>query len=262
MGKDASEIRTDIEQTRARMGDTVEALSYKTDVKARVGDAVSDRVETVKGTIGDAAATAQSALQGAAVTAKDTVSDVLSGARTTLNGAKTTVGKSLSAAGDSVSGLATNAPSSDDVKSGVQRGIGIVAKNPLGLVVGALAAGALVGLFAPVTDYERETVGPIRDDLVDRASAIGADALEHGRAVLNETAQTAVQTAQQSVRTQGTQVLNGELTPDALASSVVTAGKAILHDTVAATLQTAQQSAETHGRQVVAHAQGQSQSTS
>jgi hypothetical protein len=207
------------------MGDTVEALSYKTDVKSRIGDAVSDRVETVKGT----------------------VSDALSGARTTFNGAKKTV--------------AANAPSPEDVKSGVSRGLDIVAKNPLGLVLGALAAGALVGLFVPITDYERETVGPIRDDLVGRATAIGADALEHGRAVLNETAQTAVQTAQQSVRTQGAQVLNGELTPDALASSVVSAGKAILHDTVTATLQTAQQSAASHGQQVVAHAQNQPQST-
>ena len=32
MGKDSSEIRREIEETRARMGDTVEALSYKADV--------------------------------------------------------------------------------------------------------------------------------------------------------------------------------------------------------------------------------------
>jgi hypothetical protein len=32
MGQDPSEIREEIDETRARMGETVEALGYKTDV--------------------------------------------------------------------------------------------------------------------------------------------------------------------------------------------------------------------------------------
>jgi Protein of unknown function (DUF3618) len=52
MGKDASEIRREIEATRDRMSDTVEALGYKADVPGRVKDALNDRVETVKGAIG------------------------------------------------------------------------------------------------------------------------------------------------------------------------------------------------------------------
>jgi hypothetical protein len=51
MGKDPSEIRADIEQTRARVGDEVDALSYKTDVGARVGDYVDDKKEAVKSTV-------------------------------------------------------------------------------------------------------------------------------------------------------------------------------------------------------------------
>ncbi len=43
MGQDPSEIRENIEDTRQRMGETVEALSYKTDVRARVGDAVTNK---------------------------------------------------------------------------------------------------------------------------------------------------------------------------------------------------------------------------
>ena len=46
MGQDPSEIRQDIEDTRARMGDTVEALGHKTDVTGRAKEAMSDRVET------------------------------------------------------------------------------------------------------------------------------------------------------------------------------------------------------------------------
>jgi hypothetical protein len=47
MGQDPDMIRRDIEDTRDRMGDTVDALGYKTDVKARAGDrvsAVKDRI--------------------------------------------------------------------------------------------------------------------------------------------------------------------------------------------------------------------------
>jgi Protein of unknown function (DUF3618) len=51
MGKDPSEIRAEIEQTRARVGDEADALSYKTDVPARVGDYVDDKKQAVKDTV-------------------------------------------------------------------------------------------------------------------------------------------------------------------------------------------------------------------
>jgi hypothetical protein len=52
MGQDPGEIRQDIEVTRTQMGDTVEALSYKTDVKARARDSVTGKVDTVKSKVG------------------------------------------------------------------------------------------------------------------------------------------------------------------------------------------------------------------
>jgi ElaB/YqjD/DUF883 family membrane-anchored ribosome-binding protein len=51
VGEDPSAIREEIEQTRAQMGDTVEAIGYKTDVKSRAADKVSgvrDRITGVK----------------------------------------------------------------------------------------------------------------------------------------------------------------------------------------------------------------------
>ena len=48
MGQDTSVIREEIERTRERVGDEVDALSYKTDVGARVGDYVDDKKEAVK----------------------------------------------------------------------------------------------------------------------------------------------------------------------------------------------------------------------
>jgi hypothetical protein len=48
MGKDTSVVREEIARTRERVGDEVDALSYKTDVGARVGDYVDDKKEAVR----------------------------------------------------------------------------------------------------------------------------------------------------------------------------------------------------------------------
>jgi hypothetical protein len=48
MGENPSDIRAEIEETRVRVGDDVDALSYKTDVPARVGDYVDDKKQAVK----------------------------------------------------------------------------------------------------------------------------------------------------------------------------------------------------------------------
>ena len=48
MGQDPSVIRAEIEETRARVGDEVDALSYKTDVGARASDFVEEKKEAVK----------------------------------------------------------------------------------------------------------------------------------------------------------------------------------------------------------------------
>jgi len=48
MGQDPSEIREQIEQTRGEMGETVEALGYKADVKTRAKDSVVDKRDRLK----------------------------------------------------------------------------------------------------------------------------------------------------------------------------------------------------------------------
>jgi hypothetical protein len=48
MGEDPSVIRAEIEQTRERVGDEVDALSYKTDVGARTQDYIDDKKDAVK----------------------------------------------------------------------------------------------------------------------------------------------------------------------------------------------------------------------
>jgi len=47
MGQDPSQLRAQIEETRGRVGEEVDALSYKTDVGSRVGDYVGEKKEAV-----------------------------------------------------------------------------------------------------------------------------------------------------------------------------------------------------------------------
>jgi hypothetical protein len=72
MGQEPSQIRQEIEDTRAEMGDTVDALAYKTDVKTRVKESIGDKrdrlISQVQGTthkVGDATPDGQQVKAGA-----------------------------------------------------------------------------------------------------------------------------------------------------------------------------------------------------
>ncbi len=51
MARDPEEIRREIEGTRSDMGETVEALAYKTDVKGRASNWVAEKKDSVVGTV-------------------------------------------------------------------------------------------------------------------------------------------------------------------------------------------------------------------
>lgn len=144
MGEDPNEIRQEIEDTRARMGDTVEALGHKTDVTGRAKGAVSDRVESVK------------------------------------------------------SKVAGSTPDSGQVKQGARQAAGLAQENPLGLAVGAVAVGFVAGMLVPSTKMEDERIGPIADQMKEKAKEAGQEAVERGKDV----AQQATETAQQAGREQ------------------------------------------------------------
>jgi hypothetical protein len=72
MGQEPSQIREEIEETRAEMGDTVDALAYKTDVKTRVKESFADKrerlISQVQGTthkVGEATPDGQQVKEGA-----------------------------------------------------------------------------------------------------------------------------------------------------------------------------------------------------
>jgi ElaB/YqjD/DUF883 family membrane-anchored ribosome-binding protein len=143
MGEDPGTIRQDIEQTRAEMGDTVEALGYKTDVKTRAKNAISDKVGSAK---------------------------------------------------DKVSGPT---PDKGQVKSGARQAKGMAEENPLGLAIGAAALGFVAGLLVPTTQVEDEKIGPIADQVREKAKETGQEALERGKHVAQQAAETAKEAGQE-----------------------------------------------------------------
>ena len=148
MGQDTGQIRQDIEQTRERMGETVEALGYKADVPGRAKQAVSGRVESVKSKISGAT------------------------------------------------------PDSGDVKQGAHRAKGIAQENPLGLALGAVAVGFVGGLLVPSTRVEDEKIGPMADQVKEKAKETGQEAIDRGKEVARQAADSAKETAQEAGREQ------------------------------------------------------------
>jgi hypothetical protein len=178
MGQDPDAIRQDIEQTRAEMSETVEAVGYKADVPSRAKEAVSDKVENVKSKVSDTAARAKEAVVGTA-----------------------------SRAGDSVGGAAPQVgdatPDRDEVKQTTRRVAGMARENPLGLAIGAAAIGFLAGLAIPSTRVEDEKLGPVADQVKDRVRETGQETLDRGRQVAQEVASTAADTAKEKTQEHG-----------------------------------------------------------
>ena len=151
MGQDPDAIRQDIEQTREQMGETIDAIGYKTDVKSRAKESVTDRTDAIKSKVGG------------------------------------------------VMGRANDAtPSTGEMKDGAQQAVSVAQENPLGLAVGAVAAGFIAGMLIPSTRVEDEKIGPMADQVKDQVKETGSEALDRGKQVASEVAQTAQETAKES----------------------------------------------------------------
>lgn len=55
MGQDPDRIREEIGQTRAEIGETLEAVAHRADVKGRTRESVAGKVDAVKGKVGESA---------------------------------------------------------------------------------------------------------------------------------------------------------------------------------------------------------------
>ena len=162
MGQEPDRIREEIEQTRAEMSETVDALGYKADVKSRAKENLQDKRDSAKESI---------------LGVKD---------------------KIVGAGGSVTSGVSDRAPDSAQVKQTARQAKSVAQENPLGLAIGAVAVGFLAGMLIPSTRVEDEKIGPIADDVKEKVKETGQEALEHGKQVAQDAAQSAQETVKES----------------------------------------------------------------
>ena len=133
MGEEPDAIRADIERTRAEMGDTVEALGYKADVKTRAKDKMTETKDRITGKVSDVAPDGRQ----------------------------------------------------------VRRAAGVAQENPLGLAIGGVAVGFIAGMLVPSSRVEDEKLGPMADQVKDQIKETGQEAIERGKDVAQQAAETA-----------------------------------------------------------------------
>src|ERR1041385_2958555 len=133
MGQEPEAIRADIERTREEMGDTVDALGYKADVKSRAKDRISETKDRLTGKVSDVTPDGQQ----------------------------------------------------------VKRAAGVAQENPLGLAIGGVAVGFIAGMLIPSSRVEDEKIGPMADQVKDQLKETGQEAVERGKDVAQQAAQSA-----------------------------------------------------------------------
>jgi gas vesicle protein len=159
MGQDPSDIREEIEHTRAEMGSTVDALAHKADVKSRVKESFADKKERL---------------------------------RTQMQGTTSRLGDAT--------------PDTGQVKDGAKQAVGIAEENPIGLALGGVAVGFIAGMLLPSTRMEDEKVGPIAEEVKEKAIETGQEAVERGKDVAGQVAEQAAETAQEAGQEQAEQM--------------------------------------------------------
>ena len=173
MGEDPGRIRQEIEQTREQMGETVDALGYKSDVKTRAKQSLQQRKDSLKESV---------------VAAKDSVRERVGGTTDRVSEATPDSGEVAERARQTTT----------QAKAQARRAAGVAQENPIGLALGSVAVGFLAGLLVPSSRVEDEKVGPLADTVKDQLKETGQEALERGKQVAQQAAESAKQTAQES----------------------------------------------------------------
>jgi gas vesicle protein len=170
MGQDPDAIRREIEQTRERMGETVEALGYKADVPTRTKEKVSGTVSSVKDRI---------------VGAADTVNE----STPSTGDVKQAAQRGASVAQENPLGLA----------------IGSVA---IGFLAGMLIPTTRVEneKIGPVADQVKDQVKQTGQEALDHGKQVAQEVASTAQDSVQQVAQDVKQTAQQSAQEHGEQV--------------------------------------------------------
>lgn len=168
------EIRREIDESRANLGEAVGALAYKADVKNRAPELIAEKKEAVVEKIDELKSKAPGGGAGSDAQGGfgDKVKDRLPSGDAVgekLDALKSEVPDGV---GDAKGRLDEATPSGEDVKRKAQGAAETAKGHPAAVAGGAAVAGLAAGLALPETDLEREKLKPhaqeARAELTDR----------------------------------------------------------------------------------------------
>ncbi len=142
---------------KSNLDDTASSLD---DTTSNVKSKVADATDNVKGKLADATGNV-----------KGNLAEASANVRTNVSGIGDAAQEKIASSGQATKSLALNTK-------------GFLEKNPLGLAIGSIAAGFLLGLALPVTDLERDNVGPLSEKVKDQAKSAASDMVAQGKAVV------------------------------------------------------------------------------
>ena len=171
MGQTPDEIRVEVEQTRAGMTETVEAIGHKVDVPGRVRESVGEKKDAVVGAVSGAA---------------DSVAHTVHRAASTVTG-----------------GVGEQVPDAEQVKRSARKGVAFAEDNPLGLAIGGAALGFIVGLVLPAARLENEKLGAVAEDVRKQVEETGHEAFERGKQVVQDAGESALETVKERGQEEG-----------------------------------------------------------
>ncbi|GAC1313509.1 MAG: hypothetical protein NVS2B3_15340 [Vulcanimicrobiaceae bacterium] len=158
------------------------AASTLDETKSTVSSKVEDAKSTVAAKLDDAKTTVAAKVDDTRAAVASKVSDTTSVVATKLADAKDDVSENIAGIGDAATEKLER--SKRATKSAALSAKGLLEKNPLGLALGSIAAGFLIGLALPVSDLERDNVGPLGEKVKDQAKQAATEIVAQGKAVV------------------------------------------------------------------------------
>jgi ElaB/YqjD/DUF883 family membrane-anchored ribosome-binding protein len=77
-----------------------------------------------------------------------------------------------------------------------------VSENPIGMLIAGAAIGFLIGLALPVTRFESERIGPMTEEMKEKARQASSEVMRRGTEVIKETISASKDAATNSIREQ------------------------------------------------------------
>lgn len=162
-------------------------------MSARIRSAVDSAVSQASGRVGDltdaTAATAQTLRDGARHVSESTKS----GMDDAGSNVKDTLVEAAASARDRATDVASTALETTQATASATKGF--LERNPIGLALGAVAVGFLAGLALPVSDVERDNVGPLGERLSLQAKDAATELVAQGKSVVANAVTTALKSS-------------------------------------------------------------------